>query len=147
MQVDEHLYACTGFSYDAEWVSALPSAKYNLPLSDSLYLNAGFRNKIRGQLAEVPLKGHSYRYSCLNFMLLQEMVEELARMPMDVYLDSVFYKPMGLMHTAYNPLRHFPKAQIIGKKPSSTATMPLADLWKKPKTNLGLCPTLMGTPI
>lgn len=41
------------------------------------------------------------------------MVEELARMPMDVYLDSVFYKPMGLMHTAYNPLRHFPKAQIV----------------------------------
>lgn len=113
LQVDEHLYACTGFSYNAEWVSALPSAKYNLPLSDSLYLNAGFRNKIRGQLAEVPLKGHSYRYSCLNFMLLQEMVEELARMPMDVYLDSVFYKPMGLMHTAYNPLRHFPKAQIV----------------------------------
>lgn len=113
LQVDEHLYACTDFAYNAEWVSGTPSAKYNLPLSDSLYLNGGFREEMRKQLAEVPLKGHSYRYSCLNFMLLEAMIEELAQMPMDVYLDSVFYKPMGLMHTAYNPLRHFPKEQIV----------------------------------
>lgn len=113
LQVDENLYACTDFAYKKEWVSAVPSAQYALRLSDSLYLNVGFPEEMNRRLADVPLKGHSYRYSCLNFMLLKELVEELAQVPMDVYLDSVFYKPMGLTHTAYNPLRRFDKSQIV----------------------------------
>ena len=113
LQVDEHLYACTDFAYKEEWVSHVPSDRYALPLSDSLFLNKGFPEEMLRQLAEVPLKGHSYRYSCLNFMLLKELVETLAQVPMDVYLDSVFYKPMGLKHTAYRPLRHFDKSQIV----------------------------------
>ena len=32
---------------------------------------------------------------------------------MDVYLDSVFYKPMGLIHTAFNPLARFGKDRIV----------------------------------
>ena len=36
-------------------------------------------------------------------MLLKEMVEKIAGMPMDMYLDSVFYAPMGLRHTAFLP--------------------------------------------
>lgn len=113
LQVDEHLYVCTDFAYKKEWVSGVPSDRYALPLSDSLFLNVGFPEEMLRQLAEVPLKGHSYRYSCLNFMLLKELVEELAQVPMDVYLDSVFYKPMGLEHTVYCPLRHFGKSQIV----------------------------------
>ena len=65
------------------------------------------------QIVKLPLKGKSYRYSCLNFMLLKEMVEKIAGMPMDVYLDSVFYAPMGLRHTTFLPLRKFPKEQIV----------------------------------
>ena len=41
------------------------------------------------------------------------MVEKIAGMPMDMYLDSVFYAPMGLRHTAFLPLRKFPKEQIV----------------------------------
>lgn len=113
LQVDENLYACTGFVYKKEWVSSVRTGKYVLPLSDSLYLNADFRKEINRQLADIPLKGHSYRYSCLNFMLLKELVESVAGVALDVYLDSVFYKPMGLVHTAYNPLHRFDKSQIV----------------------------------
>lgn len=113
LQVGEKLYACTDFAYKKEWVSDVPSDRYALPLSDSLFLNVGFPEEMLRQLAEVPLKGRSYRYSCLNFMLLKELVETLTQVPMDVYLDSVFYKPMGLKHTAYCPLRHFDKSQIV----------------------------------
>lgn len=46
-------------------------------------------------------------------MLLKEMVETLTAVPMDVYLDSVFYRPMGLRRIAYVPLARFPKEEIV----------------------------------
>lgn len=46
-------------------------------------------------------------------MLLKEMVESLSGKSMDAYLDSVFYKPMGLTHTAYNPTKRFNKSDIV----------------------------------
>ena len=65
------------------------------------------------KIAEMPLKGKSYRYSCLNFVLLKEIVERLAGMPLDAYLDSTFYKPMGLTRTTYHPLKHFRPSEIV----------------------------------
>lgn len=112
VKVGGNLYACTNFKYKPEWVSADSSA-CSLRLSDSLYLNKGFRDEIIRQLVKVPAKGNSYRYSCLNFMLLKELVETVSGKPMDEYLDSVFYKPMGLVHTAFCPLRKFGKEQIV----------------------------------
>lgn len=112
LQVGPNLYACTSFSYKKEWVSSVPSEVYSLQLSDSLFLNKEYKQVIMREIINAPLKGHSYRYSCLNFMLLKEMVENMTKVPMDAYLDSVFFKPMGLMYTSYNPLKRFPKEQI-----------------------------------
>ncbi len=112
LQIAPNVYVCTNFSFKKEWVSAVPSDVYSLPLSDSLFLNKDFKQVVMREIINAPLKGHSYRYSCLNFMLLKEVVESITKVPMDVYLDSVFFKPMGLMYTAYNPLKHFSKEQI-----------------------------------
>lgn len=93
-------------------MSSVPSEIYSLQLADSMYLNKEYQRVVMQQIINAPLKGHSYRYSCLNFMLLKEVVERISKVPMDVYLDSVFFKPMGLKHTAYNPLKRFPKEEI-----------------------------------
>ena len=112
LQVDNSLYACTDFAYKPEYVSRKASPEYPWQVADSLFVNDAFRKLILQDIVHAPLKGHDYRYSCLNFMLLKEMVECIANMPMDAYLDSVFYKPMGLSHTAYLPLRHFQKSSV-----------------------------------
>ena len=62
---------------------------------------------------EIPLRDRSYRYSCLNFMLLKEMVEHLSGMPLDEYLQKEFYQPMGMEHTLYRPLSRFEPTQIV----------------------------------
>lgn len=112
VQVGHNLYAYTDIPFKDEWVSTVPSEVYSLQIADSMYLNRNFKEIVIRQIVEAPLKGRSYRYSCLNFMLLKEIVETITQVSMDVYLDSVFFKPMGLMHTAYNPLKRFPKDQI-----------------------------------
>lgn len=113
LKLAENMYACPDFRYNPQWVSNTPSADYPLQVSDSLFLNKEFCREVVKQIVETPLKGRSYRYSCLNFMLLKEMVEKITGTSMDVYLDSVFYAPMGLRHTAFLPLRKFKKEQIV----------------------------------
>ena len=47
--------------------------------------------------------GEVYRYSDLGFMLLAEIIERQAGMPMDRYLRTHFYIPMGMNTAFFNP--------------------------------------------
>lgn len=113
LQIDENLFVNPDFVYKKMWVSTDSTDVYSLRLSDRLFLNPEFHDVIMDEIAKAPVKGHSYRYSCVNFMLLKEIVENISGVAMDTYLDSVFYKPMGLIHTAYQPLKHFEKSRIV----------------------------------
>ena len=58
-------------------------------------------------IAQSPLqKEDGYLYSDLGFILLAEMVEAVAKMPLDEYVQRSFYEPMGLRHTTFEPLEH-----------------------------------------
>lgn len=45
-------------------------------------------------------------YSDVDYMLLCFIVEQVAGMGMDEFLDQTFWTPMGLDHITYNPLDH-----------------------------------------
>ena len=47
---------------------------------------------------------YDYKYSDLGFYLLQNLIERTISTPLDHYLDSVFYRPMGMSTMTYNPL-------------------------------------------
>lgn len=55
---------------------------------------------------------YDYKYSDLGFYLLQILVERIAESPLDVYMDSVFYKSMGVSTMSYNPLCKYPLKRI-----------------------------------
>ena len=82
-------------------------------ICDSLWLNRSFRKVIEEKIAEAPLKQKRYVYSDVGFILLGMLVEQLAGMPMEAYLQREFYEPMGLEHTGYLPLRRFAKSEIV----------------------------------
>lgn len=113
VKVADNLYICTNYSFIGEWVSDKKTSEYSLQVSDSIFIKPEFKSVILKKIADTPLKSRSYRYSCLNFMLLKEVVENISGMPMDEYLEENFYKPMGLVHTLYNPLTRFSKNEII----------------------------------
>lgn len=114
LQVDRRLYVANSFGYKKEYISSVPSDSFPLRISDSLYVGPAFPKRMLEMIAsdEIPLRDRRYRYSCLNFMLLKEMVENLAGEPLDVYLEREFYQPMGMAHTLYKPLERYPKEQI-----------------------------------
>ena len=114
-QVDRRLYVVDEFKYKDEYVSPLRSEEYPLQVAEGVFVNPAFPKHILEMIAsdEIPLRDRRYRYSCLNFVLLKEMVEQISGMPMDKYLDQEFYAPMGMQHTLYSPLSRFKPEQIV----------------------------------
>lgn len=114
-QVDRRLYVVDEFKYKDEYVSSLRSEEYPLQVAEGVFVNPAFPKRILEMIAsdEIPLRDRRYRYSCLNFVLLKEMVEQISGMPMDKYLDQEFYAPMGMQHTLYSPLSRFKPEQIV----------------------------------
>lgn len=47
-----------------------------------------------------------YNYSDIGFMILHQIVEAVAGIPMDEYLNLYFYQPLHLTRVTYNPLNH-----------------------------------------
>jgi len=115
LRVDNRLYVTDAFNYKKEYLSSSRSEEYPLQLAENMYLSPAFPDRMLKMIAsdDVPLRDRRYRYSCLNFMLLKEMVEYISGVPMDEYLEKVFYAPMGMKHTLYHPLRRYEESQIV----------------------------------
>ncbi|WP_321334645.1 glycoside hydrolase family 3 N-terminal domain-containing protein [uncultured Bacteroides sp.] len=113
VQIGPKTFAQPGFRFKEGLTSPIGTGDYTLHVADSLWLHKSFKEVMLKKIADAPLKGKKYVYSCLNFILLQQLVEQLTGMPMDEYLAHEFYEPMGLEHTAYLPLRYFRKENIV----------------------------------
>lgn len=110
-------WANPGFRFKPRLVSSVRTATHTWQVTDSLWLDRSFRQTYLKKIADATLKDKRYRYSCVGFIVLQQVVEALSGMPLDAYLEQEFYAPMGLTHTAYLPLRRLPKSEIV---PSSS---------------------------
>lgn len=92
--------------------SPVPTEEFTLHMADSLFLRTDLHDSALQQIAGMRLNGKKYLYSCLNFILLKEVVESVSHAPLDAYLDSLFYQPMGLKSTAFLPLNNHKKEDI-----------------------------------
>lgn len=117
VQIGAQTYAQPNFKFIKGITSDKASDIYTIQASDKLWLNKSFNDSISKRIAEIKLGTKTYRYSCVGFIVLQKLVEQLSGMPLDEFLNKEFYTPMGLKRTAYQPLRYFNKEEIV---PSST---------------------------
>ncbi len=102
----------TTHKFKSGWVSTIPTEIFTSRISDSLYIANCFHDSAMAMIAHTRLRSKTYLYSCINFILLKEIAEAISGIPMDVFLDSTYYKPMGLINMTYNPLRTHPKEAI-----------------------------------
>ena len=102
----------TNHKFKAGWVSYVPTETCTSRISDSLYIASCFHDSAMALIARTPLRRKTYLYSCINFILLKEIAETISGVPMDEFLDSTYYKPMGLINMTYKPLRTHPKEAI-----------------------------------
>jgi len=112
VQLGKNKIAGTAFHYKEGWVSRIPSVEFTLQVSDSLYLHNRFHKAAMQMIADTRLNSKAYRYSCVNFILLKEIVESISGTTMDVFLNQEFLMPLKLSNMAYLPLRTHNKENI-----------------------------------
>ena len=112
-RVSEHSYYCSDFKFKKGMVSTKESPVYTLRVADNMWLNKSFKNTILQKIARCELDRKRYVYSDLGFVLLQQVVEAIVKLPMDLYIAKEFYAPMGLQRTMYLPLLRYTKQDIM----------------------------------
>ncbi|OIP85329.1 MAG: hypothetical protein AUK44_00110 [Porphyromonadaceae bacterium CG2_30_38_12] len=86
------------------------------------YIEFGIRNSSQTQqiadsiamqhIAKSKRGAKTYLYSCLNFILLKEIVEHISGLTLNAYLFKNFYLPMNLHRIAFLPLQCFKVEEI-----------------------------------
>jgi beta-glucosidase-like glycosyl hydrolase/CubicO group peptidase (beta-lactamase class C family) len=86
---------------------------YITEVSAGLYLHKSFQDTIWKIISRSKLNDHGkYVYSDLSFILLKKALEKINNIPYNTYLDSFFYKPLGMDQTLFNPLNRFDTSRI-----------------------------------
>ncbi|MEM0993746.1 MAG: serine hydrolase [Bacteroidota bacterium] len=90
-----------------------PLPPYTLKVADGLYFNEQEKDKILENCFKVrPYKRRRYRYSDLNFVLLQQIIEKQSDQDLESFVNDKFYTPLGLRRLLYNPLSKYEIQEI-----------------------------------
>lgn len=106
-------YVPENFEYLPQYVSRHYNEEFKYAIAENMYTNDAYRSEALKMIVESPLRQRKYSYSCVGFILLKEIIEEITGEGLDTYLDREFYNPMGLKHTLYNPLRYYSADNIV----------------------------------
>lgn len=96
-----------------QYYSKIKTDTYSVSVADSLYTLTSIQDTIFKQIIESDLiKKREYKYSDLFFTLYKDYVQRTYNRPLDVMVDSLFYRSLGAYSLTYNPLNKFNKDQI-----------------------------------
>jgi len=96
-----------------ELVSDSATEKYNVRVAQGLYIPQAYKDSMVTWVLQTPLgKKGEYLYSDMGYYLLQEVVERLSGMPLDRYVATTFYRPIGASTMGYKPWERFPLDRI-----------------------------------
>ena len=78
---------------------------FTLQLSDSCFIEKRFSDSVwKWTTTTQPNNVYTYKYSDLNMIILAKWIEHVTQMPLDSFVETHFYKPMGLTKLTYKPL-------------------------------------------
>ncbi|XWN35564.1 MAG: glycoside hydrolase family 3 N-terminal domain-containing protein [Roseivirga sp.] len=89
-----------------------PSATYHYQLAEHLYGADWLRDLVWDTCVASALRKsdwlgrYDYQYSCVGTYMMHRLVERLLQQPMDHFLETHFYAPLGVT-TTYRPLQKF----------------------------------------
>jgi CubicO group peptidase (beta-lactamase class C family) len=77
-----------------------------IKVTDELYLRPEIRDTMYAMLEQSKLKANDYRYSDLGYYLFQRMLEKRNNEPLDTWVKTTFYAPLGASRLTYKPLEN-----------------------------------------
>ncbi len=97
-----------------QFVAAQHSESFSIPIGPQRWLATEVPVALRESLHKVSYtKRPMYRYSDINYLLLQCIVEAVAQKPMDEFLAEEVYQPLGLGRLLFKPQQYFDVSQTV----------------------------------
>jgi len=94
--------------------SKTKSDSFPLRVADRLYINKAWPDTMFNQLVRSPLGPRGkFNYSDLGYYFLKRIIEENHHVAMNTFMDSIFYKPLGLQTMGYLPRNRFDLDRIV----------------------------------
>ncbi|MGB4847707.1 MAG: glycoside hydrolase family 3 N-terminal domain-containing protein [Saprospiraceae bacterium] len=91
-----------------------PDAKYCIPVAQDIFMEGNYIDSMRQEIYSSPLnQDGQYVYSDLGFIMLAEIIKRETGVTLDQYVDSVFYRPLGLDRIGFKPLQRFSPDEIV----------------------------------
>jgi len=94
------------------YTSNKKTGPYQIEVAKDFYFNIHSRDSAWQRVEMLYAKRRRFRYSDVNFMLLQRIFEKRTQLSLDQYVDKYFYNDLNLRKTAYKPLRKFKPEEI-----------------------------------
>ncbi len=80
---------------------------FNIAIADGLWGGRCTYDSIMNRIYAEKLGPKKYRYSCLNFSLLAQAMENITHRPLNRLVQDEVFGPLGAYHTMYRPLEKF----------------------------------------
>ncbi|MCB0396346.1 MAG: serine hydrolase [Flavobacteriales bacterium] len=96
-----------------EFYRSVASPSFPHRVCKGLYIREDYPDTMIRRIDNTPIVNPgTYLYSDLGYYYMMKIIEKYARMPLDQYVDSVFYRPMGLTRMTYKPFLKFSDDRI-----------------------------------
>ncbi|MCC8134453.1 MAG: serine hydrolase [Tannerellaceae bacterium] len=114
VQFDPKTYVRNDFTFLPDLVSSVEKLGFPTQVARNFYLNQTFQDTIMQEIRDSRLgvRGR-YQYSCINFIMLQKMMENQLGQPLDEILYTHFYDRLGAKKLRYNPVNYMDSLVIV----------------------------------
>jgi CubicO group peptidase (beta-lactamase class C family) len=113
LRLEDRLFLNKSVAYRDDVFQAQHDLKFSVPVAKNLFMNVFYQDsmfyRILKSKTDLVVK---YRYSDLNFMLLQRISENITKESLEVQANINFYKPIGASSLCFNPWKTIPLDQV-----------------------------------
>lgn len=114
VRLDARTFVRKDFGFFPAMVSPVKKEAFPMEVARNFFIPASFNDTIIQEIKNSKLSNRGkYKYSCVNFILLKQMVEKTMKQPMDKLLHDEFYARLGAVTTTYNPLHVIDTVRIV----------------------------------
>lgn len=88
-------------------LSSTCTPQFNIAIAEGIWGGQCTYDSIMNRIYSEKLGPKRYLYSCLNFSLLANAVQNITHTPLNEYVQKNVFEPLGAYHTMYRPLEKF----------------------------------------
>ncbi|MFW6223176.1 MAG: serine hydrolase domain-containing protein, partial [Bacteroidota bacterium] len=113
-KVGKHTFLNRNYIFKEDFFRHQPTGKFNIEIAKNMYMNMDYIDTVYQTINQSELsEKKEYKYSDLGYYYFTKIIESQTKVSFREYLDTRFYKPLGMNHTVFLPRQKYPDSIII----------------------------------